>query len=177
MPIALIAVVVVAVLAAAGFFIFTDTTEEMARTETDTPAIQRTTSSDENESEEAVTSDTFTITTDEADPSAENTETESVSRFVDGTYTAAASYFTPRNDEHDVEVELTIANDVVVDATVLYDGAQARTPQHTRFDDAYASEVVGVSLADISLSRVGGASLTTGAFNEALAEIKTEAEA
>ena len=36
--------------------------------------------------------------------------------------------------------------------------------------------VVGKKLETISLSRVGGASLTTNAFNEALAEVKTKAQ-
>ena len=44
-------------------------------------------------------------------------------------------------------------------------------PLQERFDAVYKTEVVGKKLTDINLSRVGGASLTSKAFNEAVADI------
>ncbi len=41
--------------------------------------------------------------------------------------------------------------------------------------DAYESQVIGKKLDAIKLSRVGGASLTTGGFNDALAKVKSVA--
>ncbi|MEM9336842.1 MAG: hypothetical protein AAGA35_03240 [Patescibacteria group bacterium] len=90
-------------------------------------------------------------------------------------FSASASYFTPRRTEHDILVTLTLKDRVVVDADVTYDGGAAATPSHTRFDDAYRSEVIGKRLNEISLSRTGGASLTSDSFNEALADIKSQA--
>lgn len=90
------------------------------------------------------------------------------------TFTAEASYLTPKRTEHDIVVSLTLKDRVVVDADVTYDGGAAQTPAHSGFDGAYKSEVIGKTLNEISLSRVGGASLTSDAFNEAVAEIRSE---
>jgi hypothetical protein len=50
-----------------------------------------------------------------------------------------------------------------------------KTPSHTGFDTAYEAEVVGQPLDDLRLSRTGGASLTSDAFNEAVTDIKQQA--
>ena len=96
-------------------------------------------------------------------------------QFANGTYTVAASYFTPRRTKHDMDITLTIVDDVITAATITYDGEVASSPNHTRFDEAYRAEVIGKPLEQVSLSRTGGASLTSAAFNEALVEIKTQA--
>jgi hypothetical protein len=98
------------------------------------------------------------------------------SNYADGTYTVQTSYFTPRRTEHVMDITLTLANGVVTDASILWDGeAEAKTPNHSSFDEAYKEEVVGQPLDAINLSRVGGASLTTEAFNEAVDSIQQEA--
>jgi hypothetical protein len=88
--------------------------------------------------------------------------------------TAEASYFTPRRTEHEILVSLTLKDRVVVDADVTYDGGAGVTPSHQAFDAAYTSEVVGKRLNEINLSRVGGASLTSEAFNEAVAAMRAQ---
>jgi hypothetical protein len=100
-------------------------------------------------------------------------ETDSV--FINGSYSADASYFTPRRVQHDMVITLEVENDVIVDANITYDGGPAGTPNHTRFDEAYTTEVIGVSLSEVALSRTGGASLTSQAFNEAVEIIKADA--
>jgi len=90
------------------------------------------------------------------------------------TYTAQASYFTPNRTEHQMLITLELDGETVVDANVDYDGAAAQTPNHSNFDNAYASQVIGKNINDIQLSRVGGASLTSTAFNEGVAEIKAQ---
>lgn len=105
----------------------------------------------------------------------ENSGTDVASLYVDGTYTADASYFTPRNTKHDIAVSLTLADNVVVAADVSYDGGDPKNGNHERFEAAFAAEVIGVALDDVSLSRTGGASLTSEAFNEAVASIKQSA--
>jgi FMN-binding domain len=83
-----------------------------------------------------------------------------------------ATYLTPARTEHEITVELTLTGDTVTEANVLYDGQEtSQNPNHERFDAAYKTEVVGKTLAQISLSRVGGASLTSQAFNEAVAKM------
>lgn len=105
-------------------------------------------------------------------PEAPTTETS----FADGSYTTQASYFTPRRTEHLMDITLTVENDVVTDASIIWDGdATPKTPSHSGFDVAYKAEVVGQPLSEINLSRVGGASLTSDAFNEAVDTIEAEA--
>jgi len=90
------------------------------------------------------------------------------------TYVAEASYFTPRRTEHDMTITLELEGTTVVDANVTYDGGAPTTPQHSSFDAAYATEVIGVDINELELSRTGGASLTSNAFNEAVAAIRAQ---
>jgi hypothetical protein len=93
---------------------------------------------------------------------------------VNETFIAMASYFTPRRTEHDIAVTLELNGTTIVNANVTYDGEVAKTPAHSGFDSAYATEVIGKNINDIELSRTGGASLTSVAFNEAVAEIRAQ---
>jgi hypothetical protein len=105
-------------------------------------------------------------------------ETSMEAGFVDGSYTVEASYFTPRRTEHLMDITLTLENGIVTDASIIWDGdVTPKTPNHIAFDEAYKAEVVGQPINEIYLSRVGGASLTSEAFNEAVQEIQTEASA
>ena len=49
--------------------------------------------------------------------------------------------------------------------------------QYQQFIAGIDQEVVGKSLNDIEVTKVSGSSLTSGGFNEALAQIKSEAAA
>ena len=97
--------------------------------------------------------------------------------YKDGTYTVTTSYIAPSRTTHNVTATLTILNDVVTTAAVNFSGEKAETSSQyqSRFSQNYQSEVVGKKLDNISLTRVGGASLTTGAYNKALLQVKTEA--
>jgi len=111
-------------------------------------------------------------------PSAAATESPATgSAYTDGTYTAEGSYQTPESVEK-VSVTLTLEGDVVTDVEVTGD-PQARESQQyqSQFIGGIADEVVGKSIDDISVSRVAGSSLTSGGFNKAVEEIKSEAAA
>ena len=97
--------------------------------------------------------------------------------YKDGNYTVTTSYTAPSRTTHDVTTTLKIVNDVVTEARVNFGGEEAETSSQyqSRFSQNYQSEVVGKKLDSISLTRVGGASLTTGAFNKALVQVKAEA--
>jgi len=90
------------------------------------------------------------------------------------TYVTEASYFTPRRTEHDMEITFELSGETVVDVNVTYDGGPAATPAHSGFDGAYKAEVIGQNINEIELSRTGGASLTSVAFNEAVAEVRAQ---
>jgi hypothetical protein len=51
------------------------------------------------------------------------------------------------------------------------------TEYHTSFDASVTAAIVGKKIDDITPSRIGGASLTTGAFTKALTSIKASAGA
>lgn len=90
------------------------------------------------------------------------------------TYVAEASYFTPRRTEHEMMITIELEGETIVDANITYDGGPAQTPMHTAFDNAYGAVVIGQNINNVELSRVGGASLTSTAFNEGLAEIRAQ---
>lgn len=74
-----------------------------------------------------------------------------------------------------MDVSLTVAKDVVSATNITFSGKAARDSYSRRFDKSYASYVVGEDLSTLHLSRVGGASLTTTAFNKAVTNIKSQA--
>ncbi len=132
---------------------------------TSTPTETTTASQEANRTEEMQASEEAAIAT--------NPNPTPDSALTPETVTESATYLTPARTEHKVTVVLTLEGDVVTDANVLYNDAETYSdPNQELFDNAYQPLVVGKTLDQISLSRVGGASLTTGAFNDALAKIK-----
>ncbi len=96
------------------------------------------------------------------------------SKYKDGTYTASSSYSVPEGTEQ-ITVTLTIADDIVVDATVVNDASRGDSRKYqSRFQSGYKAQVIGKNIDDIQLSRVSGSSLTPRGFNSALAKIKTQ---
>jgi uncharacterized protein with FMN-binding domain len=95
--------------------------------------------------------------------------------YADGTYTADASYQAPSGTET-VTVELTITDDTVTAVTVSQDSSdrEAREFQE-RFASGIAAQVVGKDVSSLSVSRVSGSSLTSGGFNAAVEEIRSQA--
>ena len=94
-----------------------------------------------------------------------------------GTYKTETTNRTPTFSTYKMDVSLTLANNIVTAATVAYSQGAEKDPNAKRFEDAYKSEVIGKDINTINLSRVGGASLTSNAFNQALAAIRTQSKA
>ncbi len=97
--------------------------------------------------------------------------------YKDGTYSAVGTYSAPSGTET-VGVELTL-KDGIVTAVVI--DQQAVHPTSVKLQEMFTSgvevEVVGKSIADLSLTKVSGSSLTPKGFNDALEKIKAEAKA
>jgi uncharacterized protein with FMN-binding domain len=75
-------------------------------------------------------------------------------------------------------VTVTLADDVITDVQVSGNPTNSESKQYqSQFIGGISSEVVGKKIEDISVSRVAGSSLTSGGFNKAIEEIKTEAKA
>jgi hypothetical protein len=112
-----------------------------------------------------------------ATPSTPTTPTAPATTYADGAHTANITYRAPENSNHTMAVTLTLKGDIVTASSITYGGDRVgeSTQYQNRFMKAYESQVIGKKLDAIKLSRVGGASLTTGGFNNAVAKIKASA--
>lgn len=95
----------------------------------------------------------------------------------DGQYSSTISYSVPENGQNSISVKVTITSGKISDIedSISYDSRESRE-YNDSFDSSIKGEVVGKKLDQISLSGVGGASLTTEAFMQALSEISTAAK-
>lgn len=105
-------------------------------------------------------------------PTVELTPTPST---LTGTYSKSVEYRAPRGVVEVLDVELELIDDEIV----AYDfdfskGHQDSDSLHHQqdFENTVEELIVGKDINDINLSRVGGASLTTEAFNQAIEQIK-----
>jgi hypothetical protein len=97
------------------------------------------------------------------------------SAYADGTYAADGAYVAPSGREM-ISVSLTIAADVVTDVTVTGDAVDHEAIEfQKRFARGIAAKVVGRDIADLSVTRVAGSSLTSKGFNTALDQIRSDA--
>jgi hypothetical protein len=168
MPI-IIAIVAAIVLVGAGVYFFSGNTPETEPT----ISIEETMNEPVTVPTEPAAPTEPVVT--ETEPSREATEETPVAS-TGGTFTASASYLTPARTSHDIDVTLTVdATGIITAAEVVYDKGEGFSNGHQeRFDGAYRAAVIGQSIDTVSLSRVGGASLTSKGFNDAIAQIRAE---
>jgi len=169
MPLILIVAFVITALGVGGFLFIQNPASDAIKTETPAARTEETPSTEMN---------TEMDTNSETSATTGATSQDNTSVYANGTYSASASYITPGRSTHNVNVTLTLANDIITDTKVTFTGDENRTTSgmQSKFTAAYQTLVVGKKIDDLSLSRVGGASLTTGAFNKALEEVKISAQ-
>lgn len=96
--------------------------------------------------------------------------------YTAGTYEASGSYSNPGGTSS-VDVELTLGEGGVVDDVTVTPQASGTSLQYQeKFAGGIADEVVGKNIDDLDVSKVAGSSLTSGGFNQALDEIKSQAQ-
>ena len=96
--------------------------------------------------------------------------------YKDGVYSAASNYGVPGGSES-INVSITVKSDQVSDVAVTNSGGDRESRQYqNRFASSIKASTVGKKISDLSLSRVGGASLTTSGFIKALNSIKAQAK-
>jgi hypothetical protein len=118
------------------------------------------------------------VTTSTSEGSASSSTDSSTSTYSDGTYAAATSYAVPEGGQSSISTKLTLQNGVVTSVTVTGEAGDNESGMYIdSFENAIKDAVVGKAIGDLSLSRIGGASLTTQAFNDALATIRNDAKA
>lgn len=94
------------------------------------------------------------------------------------TYSQDVTYSTPEEGHETIHVKLSLKDGAIADVSFSYDTPKKRESRANlgSFEKALAAQgLVGKKLSDVSLSRVGGASLTTAAFNQALGQIAAKA--
>ena len=95
--------------------------------------------------------------------------------YADGTYTESGDYTAPSGPES-VEVTVTLADNVITDVEVVGSATDPQAKLHqSQFIDGIPGLVVGKNIDEISVDKVGGSSLTSGGFNDAIAAIKADA--
>ncbi len=170
------ALVIVAVTASgAYYFILRDIKPEQTRstlpaaTTSSAVSVQPTTSA---------TTTPATTTPATATTPVATTSSATTSGYKDGTYTATASYYVPHG-QNNISVKIVIKNGVVSSVTPTHDYADGESQMYTgSFNDSISGKVVGKDISSLaSLSRVGGASLTTEGFDQAIQAIISQARA
>ena len=95
--------------------------------------------------------------------------------YRDGSYTASSSYITP-GGQQGITVNVTLKNGTVAGASVGQQADNQESRQYQRmFEQRYQSYILGQPVGNLNLFAVSGASLTTGGFDDALAQIRNQA--
>jgi uncharacterized protein with FMN-binding domain len=112
-----------------------------------------------------------------ATPSAgTSTLASSGSQYKDGTYSADGTYVSPNGTET-VGVELTLAEGTITGVNITQHPSNPNTRKFQgEFAGGIAAQIVGKNIDEINVSKVAGSSLTSGGFNQAVEQIKSEAQ-
>lgn len=93
-------------------------------------------------------------------------------------FSSDVTYITPEDGSGTIHVTMSLSGDTINDITFTYNTPTKRESKEylASFERSLATmSLKGTKLSALSLSRTGGASLTTGAFMEAIAKIRTQA--
>ncbi|MFK0038845.1 hypothetical protein ACIQTW_03295 [Paenarthrobacter sp. NPDC090517] len=111
-------------------------------------------------------------------PSAAGTSSSTAvaSSYRDGTYSSDGTYTSP-NGQETVGVELTLAADKVSAVNITVHPSNPNTKKFQgEFASGIAAQIVGKDIDELNVSKVAGSSLTSGGFNEAVEQIKSQAK-
>ena len=134
-------------------------------------------SDDSGASTSSATSDAPAATTDAPTEDTPDIGEADAGAYADGDYSAEGSYSNP-GGESTVKVDLTISDGTISDVTVTPEAKNGTSKQYQeKFAGGVSGEVVGKSLDDVKVSKVAGSSLTSGGFNKAIEQIKSDAKA
>ena len=96
--------------------------------------------------------------------------------YKDGTYSADGTYTSP-NGQETVGVELTLAGDTVSAVNITVHPSNPNTKKFQgEFASGISAQIVGKNIDELNVSKVAGSSLTSGGFNDAVQQIKSQAK-
>lgn len=88
------------------------------------------------------------------------------------TYQTTVNYEVPEKNQT-LTLSLTLQNNIVINSVVTQSMHGKSREYQEDFEKSYKVKIIGKNINDINLSRIGGASLTTNAFNQAINIIKS----
>jgi uncharacterized protein with FMN-binding domain len=157
---------IAAVLVVAGIVVFADHIRSKDNDANAVSTAQTSTANDTHVTNSSTTSDNQAV-------SGSNT----AATLKDGTYTDSEDYFVPPGQES-VAVTATIQNGVVSDISITNSKNDRESAEFQNdFAGSYKSQVVGQKISGLQIRAIAGASDTTDAFNRALSQITTKAQA
>ncbi|NDK90839.1 FMN-binding protein [Gordonia desulfuricans] len=127
-------------------------------------------------SDDASAADETTASTTSATASTDTSAAVGTSdEYKNGTYTAVGHYQSPGGQQQ-IGVTVTLSNSTIT--ALELDRSQTKGTS-AQFQEKFASGidalVVGKNIDDLDVSKVAGSSLTSGGFNDAITQIKTDA--
>ena len=106
------------------------------------------------------------------------TGTAASGSYKDGQYTSTQSYYVPHGGSNSITVTLTVANGKISAVTAKDQYSDGESSMYVSgFENEVSADASNQSLSSYSPSRIGGASLTTEAFAQAIDAIKAQATA
>lgn len=122
------------------------------------------------------TNNSQSINTDNTKPATTPSSAQTSSTYKNGTYSATIDYMVPKSD-NSITVEMNVENGKVSSVKTTHDYSDRESDFYiANFDSLIAEAVTGKNIDNLSVGRVGGASLTSNAFDDAIATIKNEAK-
>lgn len=102
-----------------------------------------------------------------------NTNIGTVTTNTSSTKKTNVNYLVPEGDTENLSVTVTITNGIISDISFSMTPTNKESSEYyNKFKNSFPkSQVVGKTVSGVSLSRVGGASLTTNAFNKAISQL------
>jgi hypothetical protein len=90
----------------------------------------------------------------------------------DGTYSLVQTYTVPEGNKESINISLVIKDGLVSSIKNSGNATNSESARYqSRFEFAIKDAIIGKKIETLNLSSVGGASLTTNAFNKSLAAI------
>jgi|GEM_PF-828104 uncharacterized protein with FMN-binding domain len=103
--------------------------------------------------------------------------TTTSSGYKEGTYSADTSYSVPLGYSNSIGVSVTIKDGVVTAVKTTQNYTDRESGMYIdSFESSLQNAVVGKSIGSLQLNRIGGATLTTVAFDDALDSIRNDAK-
>ncbi len=95
--------------------------------------------------------------------------------YRNGEYSATGSYVSPGGPQQ-IGVSVTLSNSVITALTLDTSNTKGTSKEYQgKFASGIDALVIGKNIDDLNVSKVAGSSLTSGGFNDAITQIKSEA--